>query len=117
LVFVAMLACRTHGRQSPSATRKNAGREKDYSEAPPLHEAAGVGELMIFDAAWEERPRGFRWQVFRRVGKRGLVRVEATNGERVRSRALGAVQVDLDATELGKLRDLPEHDRRDAPGL
>jgi Uma2 family endonuclease len=64
--------------------------EKDYSEAPPLHEAVGVGELMIFDPAWAERPRGFRWQVFRRVGKRGLVRVEATNGDRVRSRALGA---------------------------
>jgi hypothetical protein len=28
--------------------------------------------------------------VFRRVGKRGLVRVETTNGDRVRSRALGA---------------------------
>jgi len=63
--------------------------EKDYSEAPPLHEAAGVGELVIFDPAWEERPRGVRWQVFRRVGKRGLVRVEATNGDRVRAKALG----------------------------
>jgi len=30
-----------------------------------------------------------RWQVFRRIGKRGLVRVEATNHDRVRSKVLG----------------------------
>ncbi len=63
--------------------------EKDYSEAPPSHDSAGVGELAIFDPFWEERPRGLRWQVFRRLGKRGLVRVEATNRDRVRSKALG----------------------------
>ncbi len=63
--------------------------EKDYSEAPRSHESAGVGELAMFDPFWEERPRGLRWQVHRRVGKRGLVRVEATNRDRVRSKALG----------------------------
>jgi Uma2 family endonuclease len=63
--------------------------EKDYSEAPPLYEAAGVQELVIFDPAAEERPRGARWQVWRRVGKRGLTRVEATDGDRIRSKTLG----------------------------
>ncbi len=44
---------------------------------------------MIFDPAWDDRPCGVRWQVFRRMGKRGLTRVEATNGDRVHSKALG----------------------------
>lgn len=64
--------------------------EKDYSEAPPVYDAAGVGELVVFDPGWEERPRGVRWQVFRRVGRRGLTRIEATNRDRVRCKALGA---------------------------
>jgi hypothetical protein len=76
---------------APSFCLEFASREweKDYFEAPALYAAAGVGELVVFDPQWKARPRGVRWQVFRRVARRGLVRVEATNGDRVRSRALG----------------------------
>ena len=44
---------------------------------------------MIFDPWSDERADGMRWQVFRRVGKRGLVRVEASRADRVRSKVLG----------------------------
>ncbi len=63
--------------------------EKDYTEAQVFYDAAGVGELVVFDPAWAERSHGIRWQVFRRLARRGLVRVEASNGDRVRARSLG----------------------------
>ena len=59
--------------------------EKDYTEVAPRYGALGVAEVVIFDPGFDEHPHGVRWQVFRRVGKRGLVRVEATRAERVRS--------------------------------
>jgi Uma2 family endonuclease len=62
--------------------------EKDYYEAPQRYDELGVGELVIFDPFFEQRPEGMRWHIYRRVGKRDLVRVEATNGDRVRSRSL-----------------------------
>ncbi len=63
--------------------------EKDYCEAPKRYDELGVPELMIFDPSYNEHDDGARWQVFRRIGRRGLVRVEATQGDRVRSKALG----------------------------
>jgi hypothetical protein len=63
--------------------------KKDYYQAPNRYDELGVGELVIFDPGFDTHPEGLRWQVYRRVGKRGLVRVEATNRDRVRSKALG----------------------------
>ena len=63
--------------------------EKDYTEVPARYAALGVAEVVIFDPGYTEHPEGVRWQVLRRVGKRGLVRVEAKRADRVRSRALG----------------------------
>jgi Uma2 family endonuclease len=62
--------------------------EKDYYEMPPRYAELGVRELIIFDPGWNEHPEGVCWQVFRPVGKRGLVRVEAANADRVRSKVL-----------------------------
>ena len=65
--------------------------DKDYIDAPALYRELGVGELVIFDPDWEtdaDQPR-FRFQVYRRVGRRGLVRVLVTNEDRVASRKLG----------------------------
>ena len=62
---------------------------KDYAEALPRYEALGVIELVVFDPRFAERSDGRRWQVYRRLGRRGFVRVEATNADRVRSKVLG----------------------------
>ena len=62
--------------------------EKDYFEVPQRYDELGVRELVVFDPGYEERAGGMRWQVFRRVATRGLVRVEATRGDRVRSKVL-----------------------------
>jgi Uma2 family endonuclease len=64
-------------------------KKKDYTEVPPLYGELGVGELVIFDPRYRRRREGVRWQVYRRLARRGFVRVEATNGDRVRSRVLG----------------------------
>jgi hypothetical protein len=63
--------------------------EKDYIEVPARYDALGVPEVLVFDPGFAEHPHGMRWQVFRRVGKRGLVCVERSHGDRVRSKALG----------------------------
>jgi hypothetical protein len=65
----------------------------------------GVRELVIFDPEHQAvRAERLRFQVFRRLSKRGLVRVEATNDDRVRSRVLGcflrAVGDDVGSTRL-----------------
>jgi Uma2 family endonuclease len=63
---------------------------KDYGDAPRHYDELGVKELIIFDPGFDTlRSERLRFQVFRRIGKRGLVRVEATNAEHVRSRVLG----------------------------
>ncbi len=64
---------------------------KDYLDAPAEYAKLGVTELVVFDphATSTSRTR-VRWQVFRRVAKRGLVRVEVSQGDRVRSKVLGA---------------------------
>jgi hypothetical protein len=78
---------------------------KDYRDSPEPYAELGVRELMIFDPEWAERPsERLRWQVYRRLAKRGFVRVEANNGDRVRSKVLGcwlrAVGDDLDSLRL-----------------
>lgn len=66
--------------------------ERDYDHNPALYAALGVRELVVFDphARASSRGRRVRWQVFRRVANRGLVRVDVSQGDRVRSKALGA---------------------------
>jgi hypothetical protein len=62
--------------------------EKDYYEIPARYDELGVKELVVFDPGFDDHTDGVRWQVFRRVGRRGLVRVEATRADRVRSKVL-----------------------------
>lgn len=66
--------------------------EKDYDDNPALYAELGVRELVIFDphARISSRSRRVRWQVYRRIARRGLVRVEVSQGDRVRSKVLGA---------------------------
>lgn len=63
--------------------------DKDYLASPPKYDRLGVKELVVFDPDFAAAGDRVRWQVFRRVGKRGLLRVEATNGDRVKSSVLG----------------------------
>ena len=63
--------------------------DKDYLVAPRKYDRLGVKELLVFDPDFAASPNRVRWQVFRRVKGRGLLRVEATNADRVRSRAIG----------------------------
>ena len=48
-----------------------------------------MGEVLIFDPAPERHPYGVTWQVYRRVGGRPLRRVDAVDGDRVKSKTLG----------------------------
>lgn len=78
---------------------------KDYRDGPPSYDEIGVQELIIFDPEYQNNlSERLRFQVYRRLPKRGLVRVEATNEDRVRSRVLGchvyAVGADLDTLRL-----------------
>lgn len=63
--------------------------EKDYAEAPERYAAAGVPELVVFDPDPTRHPDRVAWQVFRRVRNRPLTRIEVSQGDRVRSKALG----------------------------
>lgn len=62
--------------------------DKDYLLAPIKYGRLGVEELIIFDPGYQESRSRVRWQVYRRT-KRGLVLVEATDADRVRSKVLG----------------------------
>jgi hypothetical protein len=63
---------------------------KDHRDGPPKYDEIGTAELVIYDPGYRDAPsERLRWQVWRRVGKRGLVRVEGTNGDRVKSKQLG----------------------------
>src|SRR5262245_56379070 len=63
--------------------------EKDYREAPERYAELGVDELLIFDPDFEKHDDRVLWQRYRKLKKRGFVRVEATNADRIRSRVLG----------------------------
>jgi len=63
--------------------------EKDYVEGPERYGEMGIPELLIFDPASRRHVHGVRWQVFRRIAGRRLARVEVSESDRVRSKALG----------------------------
>jgi hypothetical protein len=64
---------------------------KDYEDGPALYDVLGVEELLVFDPhATATSRRRIRFQLFRRVSKRGLVRAFATQGDRVYAKTLGA---------------------------
>jgi Uma2 family endonuclease len=62
---------------------------KDYNESPPRYAELGVKELIVFDPDYDTDPDRVRWQRFRRLKRRGFVRVEHSNGDRIGSRVLG----------------------------
>jgi Uma2 family endonuclease len=63
--------------------------EKDYVDTPERHREIGTTELVIFDPGPDTHADGVRWQVYRRVRDRPLAAIEASQGDRVRSRTLG----------------------------
>jgi Uma2 family endonuclease len=63
--------------------------DKDYLSAPPKYDRMGVTELVVFDPDFAGHDGRVQWQVFRRIKGRGLVKVDATNADRIRSRVLG----------------------------
>lgn len=62
---------------------------KDVEDSPRRYAQFDVPEVVIFDPEHTTRDDSVRFRVYRRVGKRGLVLVEATNADRVRSKSLG----------------------------
>lgn len=63
-------------------------RLKDYERSPGRYDELGVRELLVFDRHHRRRDH-VRWQAFRRTKRRGLVRVEATDADRIYSHELG----------------------------
>jgi Putative restriction endonuclease len=63
--------------------------EKDYREAVQRYADLGVGELIVFDPDHHRDRDRVRWQRYAQRKGRGLVQIEVTNGDRVRSRVLG----------------------------
>ncbi len=61
---------------------------KDSERSPIRYAAMGAKELVIFDPKWEKGRDRVRFLVYRRVAKRGLVNVEATNADRVYAKSL-----------------------------
>jgi hypothetical protein len=62
--------------------------DKDYLISPAQYARLGIEELVVFDPDYALDPTRLRFQVFRK-SKRDLVRVEATNADRVKSKVLG----------------------------
>jgi Uma2 family endonuclease len=62
--------------------------DKDYLSSPAKYGRLGVKELIIFDPDYQTSRSRVRFQVYRRT-QRGLLRVESTDADRVRSRVLG----------------------------
>lgn len=62
---------------------------KDTERSPVKYAQMGAKELVIFDPKAAKRRDAVRWLVYRRVARRGLVKVEATNADRVYSKTLG----------------------------
>src|SRR5271155_1411273 len=78
--------------------------DKDYLTSPPKYDRMGVKELVVFDPDFALSHQRIQWQVFRRVKGRGLVKVEATNADRVRSRVLGCFLRAVGAGDEVRLR-------------
>jgi hypothetical protein len=65
-------------------------RKKDTERSPARYAEMGAKEVVIFDPkSGRRRSDAVRWLVYRQVGRRGLVNVEATNADRVYSKQLG----------------------------
>ncbi|MBX3233499.1 MAG: Uma2 family endonuclease [Labilithrix sp.] len=78
---------------------------KDYDDGPAAYAELGVKELVVFDPhATPRSRRRRRFQVFRRIRNRGLVRVEVNQGDRVRSKVLGAWLVAVGSGDNVRLR-------------
>ncbi|MFO0762531.1 MAG: Uma2 family endonuclease [Byssovorax sp.] len=63
--------------------------EKDYRDAPDRYAELGADELVIFDADCDKGEDRVRWQRYRRLKRRGFVRVESTNADRIEVKTLG----------------------------
>jgi Uma2 family endonuclease len=64
--------------------------KKDYVDVIARYADLGVPEVIIFDPkAGRASSKRVRWQVFHRIKSRGLVRVEVSNEDRVKSKQLG----------------------------
>ena len=79
--------------------------EKDYLDVLPKYDEVGVQELIVFDPEHADAPSDrLKWQVYRRLPRRALRRVEGSNSDRVHARVLGcwlrAVGQDLDHLRL-----------------
>lgn len=79
--------CRSELRPRDRRRRLREGLRRQ----PRLYGDLGVQELVIFDphVRPDLRSRRVRWQVYRRIRRRGLVRVEVMQSDRVRSKNLG----------------------------
>jgi Uma2 family endonuclease len=62
-------------------------RDKDYLRSPPRYADLGLDELVIFDP--KAGVGRARFQVHRRLARRGFIRTSETDGDRVHSRVLG----------------------------
>ena len=78
--------------------------QKDYVESPERYAQAGVAELIVFDPDCEDDRDRVRFQVYRRLPRRGFVRVLATNADRVASKSLGCHLVAVGVGEQQRLR-------------
>ena len=80
--------------------------DKDDYEAPRRYDELGTDELIVFDPHFAKRPRGegMRWQVFRRDEAGELVRVEATDEDRVHSEQLGCWLRSVGAMQATRVR-------------
>ena len=78
--------------------------EEDYAEAPARYDAARVPELVVFDPHPARHPDRVVWQVFRRVGDRPLTSIEVTQGDRIRSKALGCFLRVVGSNESQRVR-------------
>jgi hypothetical protein len=78
--------------------------EEDYARAPTAYESTGVRELVLFDPMYETRTEGLLFQVYRRTARRGLVRVDVTNGDRIRSKVLGCWLRSVGSEQMIRLR-------------
>lgn len=78
--------------------------DKDYRTAPARYAELGVQELVVFDPDFRDHDDRLRIQLFRRLPRRGLIRIEATNEDRVRSRVLGAWLRAVGSDEQVRLR-------------
>ena len=91
----------------PSFALEIAGNDiaKDYEHGPADYADLGVTELVVFDPhATATSKTRLRWQVFRRVGKRGLVRVDVSQGDRVKSKVLKAWLLAVGTGDAVRLR-------------